>query len=86
MSYLAAGFFGLGWPELLVILFVILLILGPKQLPKLGRMLGKGVRDFRDSANKLSGEEEDDEQSADQRRERLAKESQPVNTPAPRPQ
>jgi sec-independent protein translocase protein TatA len=49
-----------GWPELLVILVIALVIFGPKRLPDLGKSLGKGVREFR---NGLSGvhEHSDDE-------------------------
>ena len=39
--------FGLGAPELLVILVVALLIFGPGKLPEIGSALGKGIRDFR---------------------------------------
>ena len=39
---------GLGWPELLIILVVVLLIFGPKNLPKLGSALGKTVKGLRD--------------------------------------
>jgi sec-independent protein translocase protein TatA len=39
----------IGLPELLIVLFVVLLILGPKRLPGLGRSLGGGLREFRDS-------------------------------------
>ena len=39
----------IGLPELLIVLFVILLVLGPKRLPGLGRALGGGLREFRDS-------------------------------------
>ena len=38
--------FGLGFPELLVILVVCLLIFGPGKLPQIGEALGKGIRDF----------------------------------------
>lgn len=40
--------FGLGVPELLVILAIILLIFGPKNLPKLGSALGKTVKSLRE--------------------------------------
>ena len=39
---------GLGVPELLIILVVVLLIFGPKNLPKLGNALGKTVKGLRD--------------------------------------
>jgi sec-independent protein translocase protein TatA len=39
--------FGLGAPELIVILVVALLVFGPGRLPEIGGALGKGIRDFR---------------------------------------
>ena len=39
--------FGLGLPELVVILVVALLIFGPGKLPEIGSALGKGIRDFK---------------------------------------
>ena len=39
---------GMGMPELLIILAVILLIFGPKNLPKLGSALGKTVKNLRE--------------------------------------
>jgi len=51
----AAGFLGgIGVPELLIILVVVLLIFGPKNLPKLGSAIGrtvKGVREGLDGVN-----------------------------------
>ena len=38
--------FGSGFPELLVILVVCLVIFGPGKLPEIGEALGKGIRDF----------------------------------------
>ena len=38
--------FGIGFPELLVILVVCLVIFGPGKLPEIGAALGKGIRDF----------------------------------------
>lgn len=38
-----------GATELLVVLFIVILILGPKRLPSLGRQLGGGFREFRKS-------------------------------------
>ena len=48
----------IGLPELLIVLFVILLILGPKRLPALGRSIGGGFRELKDS---VRGKDDDDE-------------------------
>ena len=45
--------FGIGMSELLVILAVALIILGPKRLPELARALGKGLKEFRNAANDI---------------------------------
>jgi len=66
-SQLAAGIFGLGPLELIVILAVVLLIFGPSQIPKLGKMFGQSMRDFRDASKKLDDEVED-RRVADDRR------------------
>jgi sec-independent protein translocase protein TatA len=39
----------IGAPELLIVLVIALVILGPKRLPEAGRSLGKGLREFKDS-------------------------------------
>jgi sec-independent protein translocase protein TatA len=49
--------FGIGTPELLILLLVLLLVFGAKRLPEMGRSLGKGMREFKDS---VSGKDEDD--------------------------
>ena len=49
-----------GWPGLVVILLVLLLIFGPKRLPEMGRSLGRGMREFKDS---IMGENKDEEQA-----------------------
>jgi len=45
----------IGFPELIVLLIVLLLIFGPKRLPEMGRSLGKGMREFKDS---ISGKDD----------------------------
>jgi sec-independent protein translocase protein TatB len=45
--------FGLSFGEVLVILVVALLVLGPSGLPKLARTLGKGMREFRQATGEL---------------------------------
>ena len=39
--------FGIGVPELVVILVIALVIFGPGKLPEIGSALGKGIRDFK---------------------------------------
>lgn len=46
----------IGFPELLVIFMVILLLFGSKQLPELARGLGKAMREFKKAANDLQRE------------------------------
>lgn len=54
---------GMGMPELLIILAVILLIFGPKNLPKLGSALGKTVKNLREGiGGDKAIEEADDEE------------------------
>ncbi|MEC9466703.1 MAG: twin-arginine translocase TatA/TatE family subunit [Myxococcota bacterium] len=45
--------FGLGFGEIVVVLLVALLVLGPSKLPKLARQLGRGMREFRRAANEF---------------------------------
>lgn len=48
--------FGLGLPELIVILFIALIIFGPKKLPELGKNLGKGLKSFKKGIDEASEE------------------------------
>ena len=50
---------GMGVPELLIILAVILLIFGPKNLPKLGSALGKTVKNLREGVGGAKAEAEE---------------------------
>ena len=43
--------FGLGLPELVIILVVVILIFGPKKLPELGASIGKTLQGFKDEVN-----------------------------------
>lgn len=45
--------FGIGTPEILIIVVVALLIFGPSKLPELGKTLGKGIREFKKASTDL---------------------------------
>jgi sec-independent protein translocase protein TatA len=48
--------------ELIVILAIALIVLGPKKLPEVGRSIGKGMREFRESLSGDSDRRDDDEE------------------------
>jgi sec-independent protein translocase protein TatA len=54
-----------GWPELIIVLVIVLLVFGPKRLPMLGRQLGGGMREFKDSITKKGGSSEDEADAED---------------------
>ena len=43
--------FGIGVTELVIVLVALLVIFGPKRLPEMGRSLGRGMREFKDSVS-----------------------------------
>jgi sec-independent protein translocase protein TatA len=51
----------IGLPELLILLVVVLVVFGPKRLPEMGRSLGRGMREFKES---VTGNDRDDEPAA----------------------
>src|SRR5215210_2475071 len=46
--------------ELLIVLGIVLMIFGPKRLPALGRQLGAGMREFKDSVTRKSRDDDED--------------------------
>ena len=53
--------FNIGLPELIIVLVIALIVLGPKKLPDFGRSLGSGMREFKDSLSGDSKRDDDDE-------------------------
>ncbi len=50
----------LGIPELLIILFIIILIFGASRLPEIGRGIGKGIRNFKEATTEGGKNGKDD--------------------------
>ena len=53
--------FNIGFPELMIVLVIALIVLGPKKLPDFGRSLGNGLREFKDSIGGGSDSRRDDD-------------------------
>ena len=53
--------FNVGLPELMIVLVIALIVLGPKKLPDFGRSLGNGLREFKDSLSGGDGRRDDDD-------------------------
>jgi sec-independent protein translocase protein TatA len=51
----------IGLPEVLIVLVIALIFLGPKKLPEVGRSLGRGMREFKDSISGASVDDDDDD-------------------------
>ncbi|MBU3958247.1 MAG: twin-arginine translocase TatA/TatE family subunit [Candidatus Omnitrophica bacterium] len=52
--------FGIGLPELLIILLICLLVFGAAKLPEIGRALGKTIKEFKKSMKEIGPEEEEE--------------------------
>jgi sec-independent protein translocase protein TatA len=64
----------IGPMELIIVLVIALIVLGPKKLPEVGRSVGKGMREFKDSLNGITDDDDDeDEETASLRRKTAVK-------------
>ncbi|MFC1532948.1 twin-arginine translocase TatA/TatE family subunit [Thermodesulfobacteriota bacterium] len=61
--------FGIGMPELIIILIIILIIFGAGKLPEIGSGIGKGIRNFKKATNdqpeEIASQEENDDKIED---------------------
>jgi sec-independent protein translocase protein TatA len=51
-----------GPTELIIVLVIALIVLGPKRLPEVGRSVGRGMREFKDSLSGVSARDDDDDE------------------------
>jgi sec-independent protein translocase protein TatA len=63
----------IGWQGAIIILIVLLVVFGPKRLPEMGRSLGRGMREFKDS---VTGKDDDEPRELPQ-----AADEEPVSPP-----
>ena len=75
-------FNSIGPTELIIVLVIVLLIFGPKRLPGLGKQLGSGMREFRDSVTGKSKDDDDDDRHTDSTRDANAALGRPDEDPA----
>jgi sec-independent protein translocase protein TatA len=68
----------IGLPEVLIVLVIALIVLGPKKLPEVGRSLGRGMREFKDSISGVTQDEDEDEVRAIQASEAKPEPKQPA--------
>jgi len=77
----------IGPTELIIVLVIVLLIFGPKRLPGLGKQLGGGMREFKESISGKGGRDDDDDDddraAADDRRKTEAALGRPEGESAP---
>ncbi len=51
-----------GPTELIIVLVIALLVLGPKRLPEVGRSVGRGMREFKDSISGVTARDDEDDE------------------------
>jgi sec-independent protein translocase protein TatA len=73
----------IGPMELIIVLVIVLLIFGPKRLPGLGKQLGTGMREFKDSIAGKGGRDDDDDEDRSDRKAAEAALGRPEGEQAP---
>ena len=73
----------LGFPEMMIILVVALIVFGPRKLPELGRSLGKSLNEFKRASNELRSTLDDEIRAEDQKKPMAASPTDPASLPSP---
>lgn len=68
--------FGIGMPELIVIMVIALIVIGPSKLPELAKSLGKGLAEFKKASNEFQRSIQEEANKAE------VEGNQPENSPA----
>ena len=53
--------FNVGPMELVIVLVIALIVLGPKRLPEVGRSVGKGMKEFKDSISGITADDDEED-------------------------
>lgn len=56
LSHILLFLGGLGMPEMILILLIVILLFGAKKIPELARGLGRGIREFKDASKEIKSE------------------------------
>ncbi len=79
--------FGIGMPELIIILVIALIVIGPQKLPEIARSLGKGLAEFKRAADDLRQNVNEEaramEEKENQAKEAAAKQEENMQAKAP---
>jgi sec-independent protein translocase protein TatA len=81
-EFYAAVMPNIGPLELIIVLVIVLIVVGPKKLPGLGKSLGTGMREFKDSVAG-NGKSDDEDQLLEQRKQPVAPVVTPTAAPTP---
>jgi len=74
--------FGIGMPELIIIMVIALIVIGPHKLPELARSLGKGLAEFKKASEDFQRNIREEARTSEEK----AEPQQQVAVPAPRPE